>query len=342
MGGGVTSPVDASGVFYVYGTAAQLRSSETNGNVVVTVDQYANGGTTCDQITLIITGPDLTKALSIASAGATTADLTAIALGNGAVSADNVNVTITEPKVSQTLPDTYTVTLGGDVPFYSGNSLTGTNSNDWAVKFTLDNVVAATSKVVSVTTTDLVDGLAGVSPAVDATLAADGILYVYGNYQSIYDLNTVTVVLDRDGDTDTTTTDQLSIVIETSGMSIVMVDFNEAIDLAEDVSTDAVNGWSSLDLNHTAGYITATNEANTVTIAGKIPFYTTALTITGDNDSTLTGQNIWAFYIALDDLRSDSTGITITPTNCVAKIDYANKRLYVSGTASQIFCRSCY
>lgn len=75
---------------------------------------------------------------------------------------------------------------------------------------------------------------------------------------------------------------------------------------------------------------------NTITLNGIVPLYDSELNIEGDDSESVTGRNIWAFYVELDNLRSDVTGVTVTADNCVAKVDYTNKRLYIAGTAAQI------
>ena len=81
--------------------------------------------------------------------------------------------------------------------------------------------------------------------------------------------------------------------------------------------------------------VSAVADGNAVTLDGIVPLYDPALTITGDN-SNISAQKLWAFSIPLHNLRSDATNITITPSNCVAKVDYNNKRLYIAGSHDQI------
>ncbi|MFA5597857.1 MAG: hypothetical protein WDA26_09840, partial [Pusillimonas sp.] len=112
-----------------------------------------------------------------------------------------------------------------------------------------------------------------------------------------------------------------------SSLSLAKLDFGDS------VSNDVSDVWADLSLNAS---VSAVAGDNTITLNGIVPLYDSELNIEGDDSESVTGRNIWAFYVELDNLRSDVTGVTVTADNCVAKVDYTNKRLYIAGSHDQI------
>ncbi len=207
-------------------------------------------------------------------------------------------------------------TISGIIPFYQKHPKDGetVNANLWVVKFTLEKFVSSSAKL------SLDDGNNWVA-------AKDGSrnLIPVGN-DAFYLIGTgttaITVKVDNNGILENDEFDRISIEFDPSGASLAQLAFGAT------VGEDATAAWANLDKTNP----TATKSGNTVTLTGTVPFYDTELTITGDNASTLTAHNIWAFYVELDNLSTIAS--VVTATNCTAKI--ANGHLYVAGTAEKI------
>ncbi|MGI6140081.1 MAG: hypothetical protein ACOYI9_13770 [Candidatus Hydrogenedentales bacterium] len=207
--------------------------------------------------------------------------------------------------------------VGGTIPFYQNHPKDGdpVNANLWVVKFTLEKFVSSSAKV------SLDDGDNWVAAETGnrnlIPVGADG-FYLIGTGTTA-----ITVKVDNNGIIENDTADQLTVTFTPSGASLAQLAFGET------VGNKVTDAWASL----TKTTATVSKTDDTVTIAGTVPFYDTELTITDDNESTLTAHNIWAFSLNLVDY---STNAEIdSATNCVAKIE--NGHLYVAGTAAQIF-----